>query len=150
MLTTVEKVILLQAVEAFEFAPTESLAHIAAITDEVEEPEGRVLFGEGDAPDAMYLVVSGTVRIEHDGSEVATVGEREVFGAWGLLDDAPRMVRAVTAGDCRLLRIDRNEFRDLLADNILVTESVMKSLTRRLRRLVRLSEPHEPGSSPSA
>ena len=36
MLTTIEKVLLLQDIDIFEFTTTEDLSHIATITEEVE------------------------------------------------------------------------------------------------------------------
>lgn len=66
MLTTVEKVIFLQEIDIFESTTTEDLAHIAAITDEVEFKKDQVVFKEGEFSDALYLVIDGRIRLERE------------------------------------------------------------------------------------
>ena len=44
-------------------ASSEDLAYVAQIADEVELDEGEVIYTEDDAPDALYVVASGAVRL---------------------------------------------------------------------------------------
>jgi CRP-like cAMP-binding protein len=136
MLTIVEKVIILQDIDIFEHTLTEDLAHIATITEEIEVPKDKVIFTEDDIPDAMYMVIEGSVRLEREGQEVMVVGDKEVFGSWALFDDEPRVVTATTVEDCSLLRIDKEDFIDLLADHVQITRSVLKTMVKRLRNLM--------------
>jgi len=136
MLTIIEKVITLQDIDIFEHTLTEDLAHIATITEELEVVKGKVVFTEDDIPDAMYLVIKGSVRLERNGQEVMVVGDKEVFGSWALFDDEPRVVTATTLEDCSLLRIDKEDFIDLLADHVQITQSVLKTMVKRLRNLM--------------
>jgi CRP-like cAMP-binding protein len=41
----------------------------------------------------------------------------------------------VSDADCRLLRIGRADFTDLMAEDINVAQSLLKSVARRLRQL---------------
>jgi CRP-like cAMP-binding protein len=136
MLTTIEKVIFLQDIDIFEFTSTEDLSHIAAITEEIEYGAGKVIFGEGDLSDAMYMILDGKVRLIRDGSEVMIGGHKDVFGAWALFDDEPRVVTAIALEDSRLLTIQKEDFIDLLGDNLRLTQGVLKKLVKRLRGLV--------------
>ena len=136
MLTTVEKVLFLQEIDIFEYTTTEDLAHIAAITDEVFHVEGTEIFKEGDASDSMYLVIEGKVRLYRDGKDVMTAGSKDVFGTWALFDDEPRLISAATMEDTQLLRIDREDFYELLADHNRITQGLLKTLSKRLRRLI--------------
>lgn len=136
MLTAVEKVLFLQDVDIFEFTSTEDLAHIAAITDEVEIKENETIFKEGEFPDAMYIVSEGKVSLSREGQEVMVAEHKDVFGTWALFDDEPRVVTATTLEDTRLLRIDKEEFIDLLADHVAITQSVLKTMVKRLRKLM--------------
>ncbi len=136
MLTTVEKVIFLKDIDIFEFTSTEDLAHIAAITDEVEFQAGETIFEEGEISDAMYMVIEGKVRLTRGDQEVMVAQKKDVFGTWALFDDEPRVATATTLENSRLLHIDKEDFIDLLADHVAITQSVLKTMVKRLRNLM--------------
>ena len=136
MLTTVEKVIFLQDLDFFEFTPTEGLAFISAITEEVQFKANVDIYHEGDVPDAIYMIVEGKVRLHRNGEEVRVAGDKEIFGAWALFDDEPRLATATTVEETSLLRISREDFLDLLADHTNITESVFKALVKKIRDLI--------------
>jgi CRP-like cAMP-binding protein len=136
MLTTIEKVLFLQDIDIFEFTSTEDLAHIAAITDELEFKAEVIISKEGDIPDSMYMVIEGRVRLSRGGEEVMIAGEKDVFGTWALFDDEPLVVTATTLETTRVLRIDKEDFIDLLADYVAITQSILKTMAKRLRRLM--------------
>lgn len=136
MLTVIEKVILLQGIDIFSEVPTEQLASLAAIAEEISFSADDVIFSENDFPDALYVVLDGRVRLHRNDSEVATAKDREAFGTWALLDDEPRVAGATAESETRLLRIDREDFIDLLADHVQIAQGVLKMVVKRLRSLV--------------
>jgi len=136
MLTIIEKVIFLQNVEVFTDVPTEDLAYLAAITEEVSFKAGEDIYKEDEPSDALYLVLEGKVRLHREGREIMIADEKKAFGTWALFDEAPRVVTASPLTDCRLLRIDREDFFDLLADHIQITQGVFKTVVKRLRTLM--------------
>ena len=136
MLTTVEKVIFLQDIDIFEFTSTEDLAHIAAITDEVQFHANETIFEEGEISDAMYMVIEGKVRLTRGDQEVMVAQKKDVFGTWALFDDEPRVAAATTLENSLLLQIDKEDFIDLLADHVAITQSVLKTMVKRLRNLM--------------
>jgi CRP-like cAMP-binding protein len=139
MLTTIEKVITLQEVDVFEHLTTEDLAHLAFIAEEIEYPEDTAIFKQGSLADSMYLVLEGRVLLHQGDKEVMVAGEKEAFGTWALFDDEPRVASATTLEHCHLLRIDEEDFLDLLADNVQITQGVMRSLVKRVRKLMALT-----------
>lgn len=136
MLTTVEKVIFLQDIDIFEYTSTEDLAHIAAITEEIEFKADEVISKEGDIPDSMYMVIEGQVKLTRGGTEVMTAKEKDVFGTWALFDDEPLVATATTLDTTRVLRIDKEDFIDLLADYVAITQSILKTMAKRMRKLM--------------
>ena len=46
------------------------------------------------------------------------------------------MVTATVIENARLLKIDRGEFVDLLADNVQVTQGVLKTLVKKVRGIM--------------
>jgi CRP-like cAMP-binding protein len=137
MLTTIEKVLFLQDIDIFEFTTTEDLSHIAAITEEFEYEANSIIFKEEEISDSMYVVIEGKVKLARDGQEVMTAEQKDVFGTWALFDDEPRIVTATALENTQLLRIDKEEFVDLLADHVAITQSILKTMAKRLRNLMR-------------
>jgi hypothetical protein len=105
--------------------------------------EGEVLFKEGDPADYMYIVRSGTLRIR-SGSVVyedaiggGIVGEMALIEDSGALRSA--MVYALTR--CELVKIDEARFFSLVAEMPRFARTVMRVLSRRLRRMDKLYRP---------
>ncbi len=136
MLTTIEKVLFLQEIDIFEYTSTEDLSHIAAITEEIEFQPDETIFKEGDLPDAIYMVIGGRVRMTREEEEVMVAGAKDGFGTWALFDDEPRVATATTLENTRVLRVDKEDFIDLLADYVAITQSILKTMVKRLRRLM--------------
>ncbi len=136
MLTIIEKVLLLQEVDVFENTTTGDLAFIAAITEEYNYDADYVIYKEGDPSDALYIVVDGLVRVSHNEQKIMDAGKKDVMGTWALFDDEPRVATAKTLEPTHLLRIDRDDFYDLLSDHTRITQGVLKTMSKRLRRLV--------------
>ena len=132
---TIEKAILLERVDHFDAVDSERLTVIAAIAEEEVHAAGDVLYRAGDLGDGMYLVVDGEVALTRDGEQVAAVGPRGTFGIWALFEAEPRMLTATASTECRVLRIGRDDFADLMAEDIHVAQSLLKSVARRLRQL---------------
>ena len=137
MLVAVEKVMVLQNVDVFAEVPTEQLSYLAAIAHEVEFTSSEVIFEEADPSEALYIVLEGKIRLSQAGKELLTIGKNEVLGAWALFDSEPRVATAMVIDDARLLQIDREEFVDLLADHVQITQGVLKTMARRLRGLAK-------------
>jgi CRP-like cAMP-binding protein len=133
VISTVEKVLFLRGAELFAALPGEDLARIALLAEEERRGAGEEVFREGDVADALYLVASGRVKVLRAGAVVADLGERDVFGEMAVLDPAPRSATVRAATDVVLLRIRREDFQDLLAEELEVARAVIRVLARRLR-----------------
>ena len=125
----------LQNVEVFSEVPTDQLAALAAIAREVSVLKGDTVFLEHDTPDALYLVLEGHVRLHQGERDLTTADPLMPFGTWALFDDEPRVMSATADEDSRLLRIDRNDFHDLLSDDVRIARGIIRTVTRKLRDL---------------
>lgn len=103
----------------------------------VDVPAGQYLFREGEAGSEMYIVESGSIAILRNarGSEPLAVLEAGDFlGEMAVLEDQPRFASAVARTDCRLLRIERAAFAELLRQNVEIAVRIMRKLALRQRR----------------
>ena len=130
-LNVIEKVIALEGVELLKNLSADQLSRIATIAREVQYPPGKVIIEPDKSLDALYVILDGSVEI---GQTVAK--QNDVLGAWALFDTDPLPVTARTLEDTRLLRIGRDEFFDLLSDNMEITASIFSTLVRRFRQLL--------------
>lgn len=133
VISNVEKVLFLKGVDLFKTIPAEELSHIAQITDEVECVPQEMLFSEGDQGDAMYLIVDGKVKV-HSGDQVfAELGTRQCFGEMSILDAEPRSASITALTDLTLLKIQREDFGEILTEKPEISRGIIKVLTGRLR-----------------
>jgi CRP-like cAMP-binding protein len=139
MITTVEKVLFLKSIDLFRALPSEELAQIAEIAEEQPLASGDLVFAEGESGDALYLIVEGKVKVHREGKELLRLGVRDVFGEMAVLDSEPRSAGVTAVEDAVLLKIGRDDFRDILAERPEIAMGVMKVLTRRLRETTRKS-----------
>lgn len=100
---------------------------------------GETIFSMGDPGDSMVLVQTGEVRISYpapDGRAVllSELAAGDVFGEIALLDGGERSADATAGTNCTLLFFERKAFMDLLENNWLLTEAVLKLVCSRLRR----------------
>ncbi len=143
-LNIVEKVIALEAVELLGGLTPEQLARIASIARESKFAPGRVVFDGSKPLDALYIVIDGAVELSRDGQVLVEAGPNQVLGAWALFDEDPMAVTATSREDTRLMRISRDDFYDLLADNIEIVAALFSTLVKRFRKLV-----EEPAAVPA-
>jgi len=103
----------------------------------VDIAAGQYLFREGDAGAEMYIVESGSIAILRSarGSEpLAVLEPGDFLGEMAVLEDQPRFASALARTDCRLLRIERAAFAELLRQNVEIAVRIMRKLALRQRR----------------
>jgi CRP-like cAMP-binding protein len=135
-LNIIEKVIALEAVDLLKNLSPDQLARIASIAKEVALAPGRTVIEAGSQQDALFVVLDGAVDIVRGSEVLHTARQNEVIGAWSLFDPEPMSLTARTSEDTRLLRIARDDFYDLLSDNMEITASIFATLVKRFRQLV--------------
>jgi CRP-like cAMP-binding protein len=137
-LTTIEKVIFLKSVDIFEHATIEQLGRIAGLTEEAHFEPGETIFKEGEPGDALYLVLSGRVFIERNGTTIREIKEKEAFGTLEVLDFHPRAATAKAADQVRALKLNGWQFHDLLSLDIEMVEAVFRMLCGLIRKILTL------------
>jgi CRP/FNR family transcriptional regulator, cyclic AMP receptor protein len=125
-------------VPIFSALKVEDLAGLPVVTNLVARNDGQIIFREGDAPLAMYVVRSGKVAIsvwteENDEVVLSVLHEGDFFGELSLLDGSRRTATAKALGPVELIEISRDDFFKLLRLKPDVGISIMAVLAQRLR-----------------
>lgn len=133
MISTVEKVLFLKSIDLFSQIPGEDLARVAQIAEELDFEPGERIMQEGEMGDSMYLIVDGVVQVFKGPRVVVELSERECVGEMAILDSEPRSASVVARGAVRALRIEREDFYELMNEKAEIARGIIKVLTRRLR-----------------
>lgn len=101
---------------------------------------GEVIFHVGDPGDALFVIVSGDVKISlpsetGDEAILATLRPGDVFGELALLDGSPRSASATALGATEAVVLPRDRFRELLATETGFRDALLASIAGELRRL---------------
>lgn len=117
-----------------------STRELALLMAHRDAAPGTAVFSQGERTDALFLVVSGRVKLERrcpDGRQtlLSVRGPGDLFGEMSLFDPGPRMATATVLSGARLGQVGRAELRAWLHDRPEVAEEFLGVLVRRLRRL---------------
>jgi CRP/FNR family cyclic AMP-dependent transcriptional regulator len=101
----------------------------------------EIVFDEGEEGQALYLVMTGRVRISRvraDGPQmVAELGPGTFFGDLALLDDSPRSAQARAVDGCELAVFFRADFVGLMETDAVIGHKVSLALARHIGHRLR-------------
>jgi CRP-like cAMP-binding protein len=123
----------LSRVPIFESCSADQIASILAVAQEHTYDCGQIIVTQGTPGQAFYLITSGRVAIERDGSPLGAFGAGDFFGEMSLLDNAPRSatIRAIDETHC--LMLSSWDFKSLLERMPEIAIRLLEVLSRRLR-----------------
>ena len=130
----------LAAIPFFAGLDRDALERLAGSMRSRRFRRGEVIFHLGDPGDALFVIVSGDVKISlpsETGEEaiLATLGGGDVFGELALLDGAPRSASATALTATEAVVLPRDRFRELIATEAGVRDALLASIAGELRRL---------------
>jgi CRP/FNR family cyclic AMP-dependent transcriptional regulator len=130
---------LLGRVGLFSDLSTAELVGLAALMRPRPYAKDEVVYLRGDAGTAFYVIASGKVKIaltSPDGKELILrrLGPGGFHGELALLDDEPRSADAIATEPSVLLVLQRDAFRQFLADHPGVATKLLGTVSQYLRR----------------
>ena len=119
-----------------------SPAHLKGVyklAEEIELAAGDPLFAKRQDADAMFIVLSGRIKIfTHSGARkkktFAYLKEGEFFGEMALVEGTTRTAAAQAVEPSRLLVVRKADFQKLLARDPKLALYLLKTVCERLRR----------------
>ena len=130
MLTVLEKVNILQKAPLFHEVPTESLARLAALAQEVRYEAGSLLYRENDAAESMFALMEGEVVLLRNGQEREKLAPPSEVGALAMLADQSQPDSARATQPTLALQLDQQEFYDAMAEDFNLTRGILRALAR--------------------
>ena len=135
MATADMKLDMLKSVPLFASMQRKDLEAVERLADTLDLPEGKTLMRQGDHGNEMYVIASGTVRVERNGKEIATLGPGQAVGEMSLLSEGPRLATVTTLEPTTAFVIGHREFHTLLADSAELRQCILDNLAKRIRML---------------
>jgi signal transduction histidine kinase len=119
----------------FPHLTDEALRHMREVGEEVELPDGAVLFAEGDTDYSLFVVLDGEVRVTKrvSGEEtLLTIHQPGQFtGEISMLTGGPAIATGRAAGTVKALRLEPDKLRRLVAECPPVARVVLGAMARR-------------------
>ena len=114
-----DRVALLAPLDLFAGASRATLEALASRSSTEPLASGSDAVREGEEPDDLFVVVSGTLVVTVAGEGVVnTKGLGEAFGEIGLLRRIPRTATVTATSPCTLLRIPGEDFLRLASEGV--------------------------------
>jgi CRP/FNR family transcriptional regulator, cyclic AMP receptor protein len=132
-LTTVEKIIFLKSVDIFSHATIEELGKVAALTEEVYFEPGEMIYRQGEPIDAIYFTLKGRIAVEGNGHVLRQIGEKQALGTVAALDGNPAIHTVKAIEPVYALRLNTQDFDDILSVDFELVRAVFRALCRRIR-----------------
>jgi len=95
---------------------------------------GETIVKEGSTGTALYVLLSGRVRVERGGSQVGELGPGDFFGELALIEDEPRSATVIAVDETECLLFPAWEFRALLDEQPQIAVAIMRALIERIHR----------------
>ncbi len=133
---------LLKQVPLFSAVPEDERAQIAARAADLRLRAGEWLVLEGEVP-AFYVVLEGRIAVlkrvgEHD-QQINTYDPGDYSGEVPLLLGAPYLASLRAEVPSRVLRLEPDDFRALVAGCPVLAEELVRTMTTRVQMLQRLA-----------
>lgn len=126
------KVDRLAALPFFKEADRKALEHVASAADEVALHPGKVLITQGQHHSECFLVESGSLTVDVDGENVATVNAGEMVGELSLFGHGPASATVTVAEEGVALVIPYNRFDQILDEVPGLAKTIAIRLAERL------------------
>ena len=138
-LSLMDRILFLKRVPLFANLSPTDLKQLAAIATEEVFPDGEVIAYQGEQGDAMFVIVSGEVRVcrDTDGREMEVARRRsgEYVGEMSIINRQPRIATLIASGDVRVLSIDQKMFEGLIRERPEASIFIIQELSKRLKEL---------------
>ncbi len=124
----------LKRIPLFADASDEELKQVAYFADAKEVPEGTEVISEGGFSRELLAIEEGTAEVTRDGQHIADLGQGDIFGEAGMLDDDMRSATVKATSRLKLISLGHFEVKRLKKDAPGVYASIEKLVEERKAR----------------
>jgi CRP-like cAMP-binding protein len=123
----------LSSIPLFSGLTNKELQLLRGLCQETSASAGKVICKQGSVGFELFVILSGTAKVEVDGVVITTLSEGSHFGEMALLDKGPRSAEVTAVSDMDLLVMGPREFSTALDKTPGLAAKLLATLARRLR-----------------
>jgi CRP-like cAMP-binding protein len=131
-----QEVDLLKKIPMFSKIDPAKLKLLAFTSERMRYASGDVLFSQGDAGDAAFVIISGTAEVSIDTDKgplvVAQLTDHDFVGEIAILCDVPRTATVTARTSLEALRISKELFFRMVKEFPEIAVEVMRELAHRV------------------
>lgn len=135
MLTSVQRLLLVQKVPIFKELRDDFLVRLAAAMEELSFPAKHTIVKQGDEGRSLYILASGQVQVHIGHRLLATLQKEDCFGEMAVLDAEPRSASVTTLEPCDCLMLTQQQLYEAIDETPGVAVNIIRLLSRRIREL---------------
>ncbi|MEP7041000.1 MAG: MFS transporter [Chloroflexota bacterium] len=113
-----------------------ALERLASALIPISARPGARIITEGQLGDRFYIIASGEVEVDVDGTPVRTMGAGESFGEIALLRQIPRTASVTAVTSVELLALDRHHFVETVTGQPVAAEAAEAVIHAHLERAI--------------
>jgi CRP-like cAMP-binding protein len=121
----------------FKSADTATVKSILPQATFHDYPQGRALLMEDSWGNAVYLIVSGWVKIRRITADhtitIAVLGKGDFFGEMAILDESPRSTDVVALSEVQVISITAKKFTAALKQDNALQYRMLQLMVKRIR-----------------
>jgi hypothetical protein len=142
VLSSIERIMFLQAVPFFQGMTIEQLRVVAAACEEASFAQGTAIITEGQPAGALYVIVQGQVEIAYTPASalpddaptrLATLEAHAHIGEMSLFDNQPASASALALTDTHVLKLHHRQVQHLCRHYPDLSLALIHVLSQRLR-----------------
>lgn len=124
----------------FERLDKNELDQLEALTEKKRYPAGTAIFFQDDPSDALYILLSGSVKVyqtSEDGKDriLRILKRGNAFGELAMIEGKSRFVSVQTLEDSEMLRLARKDFVSFADKHTWVLWTLLSAFAERIRRM---------------
>jgi CRP/FNR family cyclic AMP-dependent transcriptional regulator len=123
----------LAGVPFFDGFSADEMQRVAQLADDVDAEKDAVLVEQGRVGQECFVILEGEAGVYVGDERITTSGPGSMVGEMALLEHRPRNATVVADTPMKLIVLDTNAFKQMLAEMPKVNDRVMETLAARLR-----------------
>lgn len=135
MLTSVQRLLLIQKVPIFRELRDDFLVRLAATMEELSFPTKHTIVKQGDEGRSLYVLATGKVRVHIGDRELIKLKREDCFGEMAVLDAEPRSASVTTLEPCDCLMLTQQQLYEAIEETPGIAVNIIRLLSRRIREL---------------
>jgi CRP/FNR family transcriptional regulator, cyclic AMP receptor protein len=135
MLTSIQRLLLVQKVPIFQELRDDFLVRLAATMEELSFPAKHLIVRQGDAGRSLYVLASGRVQVHIGDHKLAQLTREDCFGEMAVLDAEPRSASVTTLEVCDCLMLTQQQLYEAIDETPGIAVNIIRLLSRRIREL---------------